>query len=177
MITITQQKEYFKKILQEFAKIEEKNDIPYTYYCHTEHHSNVNKFEALSNSNKIVVKSKLNAKYMPIIIGIFNNIYENNYWRLSRNNENGTLYYTIDDFRLSIDELTKTFSNDLHDEMASLDIYTNQYTIKTNTNNNQKVVYCERIFDEVPIIDDEYLYDSNIEQKVYTLTDIINLIV
>lgn len=149
-----EQKEFAKKILQEYAKIEESLDNSYTYYCHTEYDSNVTEFEGLSNSNKIVLKSKINSKYIPIIIGLFQDIYDNNYWRLSKSNADGYIYFAIDDdFQLTDEEIEKLNNYDLQEWMTFLDKYSNKY------------------------IDHKYSIDSNKEQIVYTLADIVNLII
>ena len=53
-----------KQLLTHYEQLEtECSDNETKYYCHTEFDSHVTKFEGLSNSNKIVVKTKLHPKY------------------------------------------------------------------------------------------------------------------
>lgn len=182
MDNIQQQKELAKKILQEYSKLEETRDTldtyySYLYYCHTEFDSNVTEFEGLSNSNKIVVKSKLNSKYMPIVMQIFQNIYDNNYWRLSKSDTDGFISFAIeyDYFKLTKKELNRLNNYDFNEWMNFLEKYSNQYKIRYNE--GIKSVDEERIYDEIPTIDTQYYPGSKKQQKVYTLTDIIKLIV
>jgi len=179
---IQQQKDLAKKILEEYAKQEEKRDTsdtyyPYLYYCHTEFDSRGTMFEALSNSNKIVVKSKINYKYMPIIMQIFHNIFEDNYWMLSKSNEEGFIFFSIEDdfFKLTEEELNRLNNYDFNEWINFLEKYSNRCKIRYN--NGEKSVDEERIFDEIPTIDTQYFPNSKDKQKVYTLLDIANLIV
>lgn len=175
MDNIGQQKEFSKKILQEYVKIEESLDNSYNYYCHTEYDSNVTEFEGLSNSNKIVLKSKINSKYIPIIIGLFQDIYDNNYWRLSKSYIDGYIYFAIDDdFQLTDEEIEKLNNYDLQEWMTFLDKYSNKYIVKKNK--SEYFVEEIRIYKQLPNIDHKYSIDSNKEQIVYTLADIVNLI-
>jgi hypothetical protein len=171
----TLQKEIAKNILQEYIKIENNLTDDYQYYCHTEFDSNVTEFEGLSNSNKIVLKSRLDVKYIPIIMRIFHNIYEKNYWYLSEEgilNKNYIAHKFISKNRVKI--LSSNIIN-LDEWLKFLDELASIFNVKMN-NNNELIIYESRIYKTIPKIEPSYYPRSKKNQKIYTLQDIVDWI-
>lgn len=64
------------QLLNKYISLELDSNLDYKYYCHSQWTINVNEFEGLSNSNKIVLKTKLDPSHVPIIMMIFHCLYE-----------------------------------------------------------------------------------------------------
>jgi len=179
---IRQQKDLAKKILQEYAKLEENEikDTPYAYYCYSNVDSYTD-FQGLSNSNKIIVKSKINAKYMPIIMNIFQDIYENNYRQLAKidDEEDIGFIYSSQEENINItNEELKRLNNYDFDEWINL-LYKYSETFEYESPPYEDFILIEevRIYKKIPDIEIKYYRGSKEPQKVYKLLDIANLIV
>lgn len=170
----TLQKQIAKNVLQEYVKIENNITNNYQYYCHTEFDGSVTEFEGLSNSNKIVLKSRLNIKYIPIIMSIFQNIYDKNYWHLSENgflDDSFTGYDLVNDERF---EILSSSTINLEEWLKFLDELSSNYKVSTSKRNSE--IEDERIYETIPDVEASYFPQSKKSQKVYTLQDIIDLI-
>ena len=58
-------------ILKYYQNLENESTGEIKYYCHTEFDSNVTEFEGLSNSNKIILKTKLSVNFISGLMKIF----------------------------------------------------------------------------------------------------------
>jgi hypothetical protein len=162
--------------LLEFTTRSQNQINNYIYYCHSEFDSNTTEFESLSNANKIVLKTKLNKKYVPGIMRLFQCIYDNNYWIFEDNSWFGATY---DDSEINLDQNTVqsllTYENvnewiQVFDKFNELE---GDESEQCDENNN--FIGNERIYEEIPNVDNSY---TNIRkrQKIYTLSDIKRLL-
>lgn len=152
-------KQLVKNILKHYINLENESPAEYHYYCHTEYDSNITTFEELSNANKIVLKSKINVKYIPIIMKIFQSIYDNNYWIFESFED-----FIDQDIEFDFTTLDKLKNYDLESWCQLFEDYSQDYNIED-----------ERVYTSVPSVDNIYS-KSKKHQKVYTLEDIINLL-
>jgi hypothetical protein len=157
------QKLIAKSILLEYIIIDNHLTNNYQYYCHTEFDSNCDKFETLSNNNAIVLKTKFNPKYVPIIMNIFHNIYNQNYWYLeSILDDSFTGYDLVNDNRFDI-----LSSNNINEWLSFINELASKNEITTNRR-GETFVGDELIFTNIP--------SSSKKQKIYTLQNILDLI-
>jgi hypothetical protein len=156
------------ELLKLYKKLEMNSLLEYKYYTHTEMDSNVTEFEGLSNSNKIVFKTKLESKYVPTIMKIFQSIYDDNPIIFDFNEE------------IYLMEETEYYSNeDIVKNLKKLDVNTWFEFMNLNIDNHiisDKGVDNEMIHTDIPKIEDHYYPKGFIKkQKIYTLDDIIKL--
>lgn len=157
------QKLIVKSILLEYIIIDNHLTNNYQYYCHTEFDSNCDKFETLSNNKAIVLKTKFNPKYVPIIMNIFHNIYTQNYWYLeSILDDSFTGHDLVNDNRFDI-----LSSNNINEWLSFINELASKNEITTNRR-GETFVGDEQIFTDIP--------SSSKKQKIYTLQNILDLI-
>lgn len=157
-----------KELLKLYKKLEMNSSLEYKYYTHTEMDSNVTEFEGLSNSNKIVFKTKLESKYVPTIMKIFQSIYDDN-----------PLIFDLNEEIYLMEEIEHYVNEDIVKNLKKLDVNTWFEFMNLNIDNHMISDGCvngEMIHTDIPKIDDIY-YPKGItkKQKIYTLDDIINL--
>lgn len=179
-------KTLLKKILQYYVEKENKiKNTEYMFYIHTEFDSNVTEFEGLSNENKILLKSKLQIVDIPIILKIFQCIYDKNYFIFKEESlhfeecfldyfdeditdiyfeENRTKLFNYADLDIWIDFLTKIKTEQYNCEINDLDSE-NTEDIEDNFDFNIK-------FKEIP----NAIGNSKTKQKLFKIKDIIELI-
>ena len=85
--------ELVKNILKFYLEVE--TDNPIKYYTNTEFDSNVTDFEALSNGNRLVLKSNLDARSSELVVRIFQAVYDKNYVYFTESS--GHNFYIDDD--------------------------------------------------------------------------------
>ena len=162
-------KDLIKNILEHYVELEGQSNNKILYYCHNEFDSNVTEFEGLSNCNKIVLKSKLSKKYIPIIMLIFQAIYDDNYYMFEDTSFASSLYYDLDI------EATEEMYKDLmsyentNSWLELLKLYSESHDIE------YRFVGNERCYESLPMVEDDY-YRSNKKQKIYTISTIKNLL-
>ena len=157
-----------KQILTEYVTIENHLTNNYQYYCHTEFDSQVDKFERLSNANAIVLKTKFNPKYVPIIMNLFHNIYTSNYWYFS---EEGILDDSFTGHDLLNEQRFDILSSNninINEWMSYINELASKNTISTNRR-KETFVKDEQIYTSIP-----RCY-QNQKQKIYTLQNILDL--
>lgn len=170
---MTSYKVLIKNILNKYIEYEGTTSNTCKYYCHTEFDSCVSNFEGLSNSNKIVIKTKIDIKFLPSIIKLFQCIYDSNYWIFEDDafidcyiNSNNKLKNKLmkHDFDSWLYFLEHFITFDENDEICVDD-----------NDKNMKYIDSIRIYNKIPNIK-KNIYKSKISQKVYSLRDIIKLI-
>jgi len=154
-----------KSILNHYQSLE--TTSPIKYYAHNEIGSIFTEFEGLSNSRKIILATSIDKKFVPMIMIIFQCIYDSNYW----------VFEQIEVFAKpnQIDnegvlELLTYSSTSSSSWINYLEI---AYHGELNVSGN--MISKEQIYDSIPPIEPKY-YCSNKRQKVYTISDIIKFI-
>lgn len=103
-------KELVKNILTHYKEKEEKEGGEKIFFTHDEYSSHVTEFEGLSNEKRIVLQSSLNKIDVLIIMRLFQNVYDDNYYRFEDTNE----------FMVEFEETTDmTISEADHEKLAS----------------------------------------------------------
>ena len=155
-------------ILKYYQNLENESTGEIKYYCHTEFDSNVTEFEGLSNSNKIILKTKLSVNFISGLMKIFQAIYDDNYYFFEDEN---ILYEIYDDLEMTCDynvinELMSYNNVDAWIELLQLYF---QNSIDEETNH----VFALEIYDEIPKFTNSY-YKSKKKQKIFTIQKIKN---
>jgi hypothetical protein len=160
----------FKNLMNYFCEIESKSTSEYLYYTHTEFDSNQTEFEALSCANKIVLKTKIQIKYVPYILAIFHSVYEK-----------------YDDGGFAIDMFTEgCYPTDYDAETLKkyvlddwIDVIEKHVSSVEPIMENDKIVGVEEelVWYDVPKVEPQYYPGNKTRQKVYTLQDIYDMIV
>ena len=138
-------KKLAEALLNHYINVENESTNDYHYFCHTECDSNVTKFESLSNANKIVLKSKINFKYIPIIMRIFHCVYDDNYW-IFECEDFIDIVYTDSNIELDPSTLEKLKNYNLLSWIEIFEFYyfrnynENKYSNFQNTTNNELVI-------------------------------------
>lgn len=146
------------------------NSNPTLYYVHREFDSNVTEFEGLSNSNKIVLKTKLDIKLIPGIMHIFQQIYDNNYYMF----EDGDWFTNV---VYDEEEISEQMINDLmnYNNVGMWLQVLNKYNQDEINPDEKNSIGTNDIFDSIPSVYSEY-YKSKKKQKVYTLESVRRLL-
>ena len=151
-----------KYLLDKYIQMENASKSKELYYVHTEYDSNVSVFEGLSNCNKIVLKTKINTKYVPLIMDLFQSIYDKNI----------SLWSTV---------ILENIEDEIEDnewegkiDVTKLENYDRNEWLKYSNECSKEVeisdeyVESEKIYDDVPFVCHKN-YKPKIPQKVYTL--------
>lgn len=162
-----------KEILTHYEELDSQSSNEIKYFCHNEYDSNVTEFEGLSNSNKIVLKTKINLIHIPAIMKIFQGIYDNNYY-MFETSEFAEMIYDNCDREFTQNELNELMSYENIDSWLEVfDIY-NHDSVDTDNDlddgQNDSYIGNERIYDSVPVPNNNYR--SNKRQKIYTIGSI-----
>jgi len=152
-----------KSILNYYQSLESNSSIK--YYAHNEFDTNLTEFEGMSNSRKIVLATSLDPKFVPIIIRIFQCVYDSNYWIFE------DVESVSDPDEINNEELLEllTFSNS-DPWIKYLEIAYNE-----DLDQNGRYIGNEEIYNSVPSVDTIY-YKSKKQQKIYKIIDIIKLL-
>jgi hypothetical protein len=184
-----------KQILTHYIELEKSCESnPTLYYTHTEWDSHLTEFEGLSNSNKIVFESKLDKKFIPGIMGIFQSIYDNNFWKFEDTEwvedcvygdlDPSDPEYPSETFISTLIEYTT--ANSLSKWLEVLDKF-NSNEANDNEDNDESNQYIgsNKIWNYIPVINSD-LQPSTLNvpsasgkkrrQKVYTLEKILKLL-
>lgn len=171
------------KLMKLYCELEDQTDGEYLYYCHTEFDSYVSKFEGMSNSNKIVMKTKISIKYIPLLMQLFQAIYDNNIDIIT-----DIIYQTLLEIHTDADIREQTYGTTkwYNDRENLLDQYNPniwfnmiEHIVESYkpiiTNDKIVGIEGELVYYEIPDVELKY-YPRNRElQKVYTLNDIYEL--
>jgi hypothetical protein len=152
-----------KSILNHYQILETLN--PIKYYAHNEIGSILTEFEGLSNSRKIILATSIESKFVPVVMKIFQCVYDSNYW-IFENIEISIRVDQVDNNEL-LDLLT--YSN------INLWIKYLEMTCCGEFNIFENSIANEQIYTSIPPIEPKY-YCSTKRQKIYTIADIINLV-
>jgi hypothetical protein len=138
---------------------------PIKYYAHNEIDTILTEFEGLSNSRKIILATSIETKFVPIIMKIFQCVYDSNYW-VFENIENSVRVGQVDDDELLV---LLTYSN------LNLWIKYLEMVCCGEVDIFETSIANEQIYTSIPPIEPKY-YRSTKRQKIYTIADIINLV-
>jgi hypothetical protein len=183
---MTEIKTLVKNILLYYKEKEEKDEkekdfVSKKYFVHSEFDSNVTEFEGLSNENRILFYSSLNYIDVFVIMHLFQNIYDDNYYLFDEefelllknedisidSNDDKDKLFDFNDSEIWIKYLTKylTDSIDFDDE-----------EIEENSRSGHLQIDNLNIYNKKPKIYN-LGYKKKKNQKVYNINDIIELIV
>ena len=191
--------EFVLGLLKKYKEMEDDSKSKYIYCCHNEFDAGSGTdFEHLSNNRCIVVKTKLNPVHMVSIMGIFQSVYDINYWRYEDLEHNecyncdimlNKLYEDYPCFEEMDEEIDETSIplkySVLRRKLIDGDVgeWFKLYTaIDSKTNTLKLSVWSDGI--RRLSVDEEIIYfnlpkkDEECEkaQKVYTLSDIIKML-
>jgi hypothetical protein len=160
-----------KQILSYYIQLEQTCESnPILYYTHTEFDSNVTEFEGLSNSNKIVLATKLDKKYIPGIMRLFQTIYDNNFYMFEG------LDWILEQINWEYEPSEQMISNLLSYDDMNLWLHAlDQFNADADYNEDKRYIGDNNFYDYVPAVCSEY-YKSNKRQKIYRLEEIVKLL-
>lgn len=170
-----------KNILTFFLEKENSEDFSNNksrYYTHTEIDSNVTNFEALSNANRLVFKSKLEPLQVSLILSIFQAIYDKNYFKFSSEDS----YIFDDDDLFSFEDFKKMdlFLPKNYRQFIMAYLYVNCNEIETSGNpdyNEDGMIKNEAIYNQLPEINTRFdRKNENKPQKVFEIKDLIEML-
>lgn len=177
-----------KQILAHYIELEKSCESnPTLYYTHTEWDSHVSEFEGLSNSNKIVLESKLDKKFIPGIMAIFQSIYDNNFWKFETSE--WIEYCVYGDLEPSDPEFpSETFISTLMEHTTTeslskwLEVLDKFNSDEANdfeedeANDSNQYIGSNKIWDHIPDPNSNYFAGKKRRQKIYTLEKISKLL-
>jgi hypothetical protein len=181
--------ELVKGVLQYYKEKDDKSERSLKYYHLFEEEPLESEFELYSNNRLLLVKSKLDKMDMSVILSIFNNIYDGNYY----------IFEDFDYLRECFNDLNKENEDDSEEESDDDDdseddleeIETDDEDIQTQMNEDFELMktydlkYVELWVQYLNLIE---IYDlksykkvpkpllKNKQQKIYEIEDLINMV-
>lgn len=148
---------FTKKIINYYIDMEQKSSEPVLYYIHREiDGKNLTKFEKLSNSDKIVLKTSLPIKTVPIVMKIFQSVYDYNF-----NSWIQILVDCNDEFEVNVDDRNMDLWIKLLERISE--------DSETESNDRGNFVEDEQYYDTPPSVEHEEFTLSNISDKIQNI--------
>lgn len=130
------EKENCKKLLKYLINLEHKSSDEILYYCNKTHYQTTQDiFEVLSNENILGIKTKLNCKFIPLIIEILHCSYCHSF------EGDKLMYYWTDNLDVFIDNYSVDFMSEFeknNNEIKYRTLGDNEYFIMFETIPRQK---------------------------------------
>jgi hypothetical protein len=159
-------------LMSKYKQMESESTNEYIYSCHNEFDSNVSEFEGLSNGNYIVVKTKLNPIHMPIIMRMFQSIYDDSYWPYedlenecySCDGYLSDLYEDYPDDEFEVDDIPEKY-RELRQKLLNYDVDEWFKLLTSYSEKNHKLEHNKS--EDIDYVDEEWIFHEPPKKSYY----------